>query len=266
MIQRKRWRLSPAEKIDIWRRWKCGQSQHEIGRAFGRPHPTIRKILLPCGGIAPAVRRRSRLSLTLAEREYISRGIASDSSIREIAGLLKRSASTVSREVARHGGRPAYRAHDADRRAWVSALRPKRCLLAGNRRLREVVASKLILVARTDFRLAEDPLSQQREYARVPRDYLSQPVHSSARSIEERADGPSAVEAAHAPFATCQRTWTLPRADRRCHLHSRATSGGRRPSHSRPLGRRSARRWKKQLHCDVGGAALTLPHADQGAE
>jgi len=145
MIQRKRWRLSPAEKIDIWRRWKCGQSQHEIGRAYGRPHPTIRKILLPCGGIAPAARRRSRLSLTLAEREDISRGIASDSSIREIARFLKRSASTVSREVARHGGRPAYRAHDADRRAWVSALRPKRCLLADNRRLRDVVASKLIL-------------------------------------------------------------------------------------------------------------------------
>jgi IS30 family transposase len=145
MIQRKRWRLSPAEKIDIWRRWKCGQSQHEIGRACGRPHPTIRKLLLPCGGIAPAARRRSRLALTLAEREDISRGIASDSSIREIARLLKRSASTVSREVARHGGRPAYRAHDADRRAWVSALRPKRCLLTGNRRLRDVVASKLIL-------------------------------------------------------------------------------------------------------------------------
>jgi IS30 family transposase len=89
--------------------------------------------------------RRSRLALTLAEREDISRGIASDSSIREIARLLKRPASTVSREVARQGGRPAYRAHDADRRAWVSALRPKRCLLAGNRRLREVVASKLIL-------------------------------------------------------------------------------------------------------------------------
>jgi IS30 family transposase len=145
MIQRKRWRLSPAEKIDIWRRWKCGQSQHEIGRACGRPHPTIRKILLPCGGIAPAARRRSRLSLTLAEREDISRGIASDSSIREIARLLKRSASTVSREVARHSGRPAYRAHDADQQAWVSALRPKKCLLAVNCKLRDIVASKLIL-------------------------------------------------------------------------------------------------------------------------
>ena len=52
MIQRKRWRLSSAEKIEIWRRWKCGQSQHEIGRACGRPHPTIRKLLLPWGGIS----------------------------------------------------------------------------------------------------------------------------------------------------------------------------------------------------------------------
>jgi len=145
MIQRKRWRLSPAEKMDIWHRWRCGQSQHEIGRACGRPHPTIRKLLLPSGGIPPLARCRSRLALTLAEREDISRGIASGSTIREIASRLRRSASTVSREVARHGGRPAYRAHDADRQAWVSALRPKSCLLARNRKLRDIVASKLIL-------------------------------------------------------------------------------------------------------------------------
>src|SRR3977135_4459902 len=107
MIQRKRWRLSPAEKIDIWRRWKCGQSQHEIGRAFGRPHPTIRKILLPCDGIAPAVRRRSRLSLTLAEREDISRGIASDSSIREIARLVLLIVPTM--QIAGHGCRRCAR-------------------------------------------------------------------------------------------------------------------------------------------------------------
>jgi IS30 family transposase len=58
---------------------------------------------------------------------------------------LNRAASTVSREVARHGDRPAYRAHDADRQAWVSALRPKKCLLAGNPKLRNIIASKLIL-------------------------------------------------------------------------------------------------------------------------
>jgi IS30 family transposase len=145
MMQRKRTRLALAEKSDIWRRWKAGQSLHEIGRAFGRPHPTIRKLLLPHGGIAPATRRRSRLGLTLAEREDISRGVASGSSLREIARLLNRAASTVSREVARHGDRSAYRAHDADRQAWVSALRPKKCLLAGNPKLRNIVASKLIL-------------------------------------------------------------------------------------------------------------------------
>jgi IS30 family transposase len=145
MMQRKRTRLALAEKSDIWRRWKAGQSLHEIGRAFGRPHPTIRKLLLPHGGIAPATRRRSRLALTLAEREDISRGVTSGSSLREIARLLNRAASTVSREVARHGDRPAYRAHDADRQAWVSALRPKKCLLAGNPKLRNIIASKLIL-------------------------------------------------------------------------------------------------------------------------
>src|SRR5487761_541644 len=145
MIKRKRTRLSPKEKNEIWGRWKAGQSMHEIGRAYGRPHPTMRKLLLPRGGIAPIARRRSRLALTRAEREDISRGIASDSSIREIARGLSRATSTVSREIIRHGGRPAYRAHDADGQAWQSALRPKRCLLAMNRKLRDVVASKLIL-------------------------------------------------------------------------------------------------------------------------
>jgi IS30 family transposase len=65
--------------------------------------------------------------------------------MREIAGRLHRATSTVSREVARHGGRPAYRAYDADQQAWNAALRPKRCLFAVNSELRDVVASKLIL-------------------------------------------------------------------------------------------------------------------------
>ena len=140
-----RFGLSAIEKRDVWNRWKAGQSLHEIGRAFDKPHSCIRSVLLPRGGIPPAARRRSRLALTLAEREDISRGIASDSPLREMARRLDRAASTLSREISRHGGRPAYRAHDADRRAWDSALRPKRCLLALNRKLRDIVASKLIL-------------------------------------------------------------------------------------------------------------------------
>src|SRR5229473_2184505 len=141
----KRFGLSAIEKSDIWCRWKAGQSLHEIGRAFDKPHSSIRCLLLPRGGIPPAARRRSRLALTLAEREDISRGIASGSPLREIARRLDRAASTVSREISRHGGRPAYRAHVADHHAWDSALRPKKCLLAVNRKLRNIVASKLIL-------------------------------------------------------------------------------------------------------------------------
>jgi len=140
-----RFGLSAIEKNEIWRRWKAGQTLHEIGRAFDKPHSSIRCLLLPRGGIPPKARRRSRLAITRAEREDISRGIASGSSIREIARHLDRAASTVGREVTRHGGRPNYRAHEADDHAWESALRPKKCLLALHPRLREIVTSKLLL-------------------------------------------------------------------------------------------------------------------------
>ncbi len=145
MSEEKRARFSSSQKADIWRRWKAGESLHDIGRALGKAHGSIRFLLLPRGGIPPAARRRSRLALTLGEREDISRGIASGSSMREIARHLDRAASTVSREITRHGGRPSYRAHEADDQAWKLALRPKPCLLALHSRLREVVASKLIL-------------------------------------------------------------------------------------------------------------------------
>jgi hypothetical protein len=129
----------------MWRRWKAGESLHEIGRAFGKDHGSIRFSLTQRGGIVPAARRRSSRTRTLAEREDISRGIASGSSIRDIAKGLQRAASTVSREVARHGGRPLYRANEADSQAWESALRPKRCVPATRVNLRTIVASKLIL-------------------------------------------------------------------------------------------------------------------------
>jgi IS30 family transposase len=129
----------------MWRRWKAGQSLHEIGRALGKDHVVIHFLLARHGGIAPPVRHRSRRVLTLAEREDISRGIASGCSMRVIAQHLSRACSTVSREVARHGGRAQYRANQADQQAWDSALRPKLCLLAMHDQLRKIVASKLIL-------------------------------------------------------------------------------------------------------------------------
>ena len=139
-----RFGLSAMQKSELWRRWKAGQSLHEIGRALGKQHTVVHFLLAQHGGIAPAARRRSAITLTLAEREDISRGIASGWSIREIAKGLERAVSTVSREVARHGGRPQYRASEADDQAWVSALRPKVCLLASHVKLQRLVASKLI--------------------------------------------------------------------------------------------------------------------------
>jgi hypothetical protein len=109
-------KLSAVQRTDMWSRWRAGQSLYQIGRAFGKSHVSIHFMLSQHGGIVPAARRRSLLTLTLAEREDISRGIASGSSI------LQRAASTVSREVARHGGRPQYRANEADHQAWESAL------------------------------------------------------------------------------------------------------------------------------------------------
>src|ERR1035441_4448091 len=145
MAFRRRVKLSEQQRNDMWRRWKAGESLHEIGRVFGKDHVSIQFMLAQHGGIAPAARRRSPLTLTLAERENISRGIACGSSIREIAKGLQRAVSTVSREVARHGGRPQYRATDADQKAWESALRPTRGLLALHIKLQEIVAGKLIL-------------------------------------------------------------------------------------------------------------------------
>ena len=140
----KRWKLSVTQRAEMWDRWKAGQSLNAIGRALGKDHVVIRFLLARHGGIAPLARRRSGRALTLAERENISRGIASGRSMRVIAQGLSRAPSTVSREVARHGGRPQYRANEADQQAWDSALRPKPCLLATHSKLQEMVASKLM--------------------------------------------------------------------------------------------------------------------------
>jgi hypothetical protein len=67
-MRRGRLGFSAIDKREIWSRWKAGQTLHEIGRAYGKCHNTIRAVLLPRGGIPPLARRRSRLALTFAER------------------------------------------------------------------------------------------------------------------------------------------------------------------------------------------------------
>ena len=145
MVQRVRRGFSVAERTEMWDRWQRGESLRAIGRAFGKPSSSIYYQLSPYGGIRPAPRRRSRLALTLSEREEISRGIVAQRSVRTIASFLGRSPSTVSREVRRNGGYDRYRAAAADARAWARAHRPKRCKLAKHPPLRRAVARKLRL-------------------------------------------------------------------------------------------------------------------------
>ena len=102
--------FTAAEKTELWDRWKRGESLKAIGRAFGKQSSSIYFLVAPHGGIRPAERRRSRLALTLAEREVISRGVTAHRSARSIAKLLGRSPSTVSREMSRNGGCDRYRA------------------------------------------------------------------------------------------------------------------------------------------------------------
>ena len=145
MAYRTRIYYTNADKELMWDRWQAGESLHSIARLFDRYHPSIQRILAESGGIRPPKRRRSRLALSIAEREEISRGIVAGRSIRSIASSLGRAPSTVSRELHRNGGRCRYRANRADKAAWERAKRPKSCKLVENRALARVVASKLQL-------------------------------------------------------------------------------------------------------------------------
>jgi IS30 family transposase len=82
--------FTAAEKTELWDRWKRGESLKAIGRAFGKASSSIYFLVAPHGGIRPAQRRRSRLALTLAEREVICRGVTAHQSARSMAKLLGR--------------------------------------------------------------------------------------------------------------------------------------------------------------------------------
>jgi IS30 family transposase len=135
--------VTSAQREELWRRYKAGETILGIGRALGQRTTNLYRVLEVTGGIAPPRHSRSGRVLNFGEREEISRGIAAGETFRAIARRLKRAVSTVSQEVVRHGGRSGYRAAEADQAAWESARRPKPCLLAENRQLQRIVAVKL---------------------------------------------------------------------------------------------------------------------------
>jgi IS30 family transposase len=146
MKQRPRIYYSDSQKALMWERWKKGDSLQQIAQLFDRNHSSIQRILAETGGIRPPDRHRSRLALTLAEREEISRAVVAGQSIRSIGTLLGRAPSTISREIKRNGGQECYRANQADQSAWDRACRPKACKLAEDPALAQLVAGKLQLL------------------------------------------------------------------------------------------------------------------------
>jgi IS30 family transposase len=143
MAQRGRPGLTARQKRELWSRWRRGQSLSDIGRALGKHAGSIYGVLAANGGITPTNATRSASTLSLRQREEISRCLVRGLTIRAIAARLQRAPSTISREIVRNGGRAKYRAARADERAWVSAKRPKVPLLARKPALRKVVAAKL---------------------------------------------------------------------------------------------------------------------------
>ncbi len=143
MGYRQRIYFTAKQKAEIWDRWQRGESMSSIGRRYDRNSSSIFPLLARTGGIRPAARSRSRLSLTLCEREEISRGLRAQLSLRAIARQLHRAPSTISREVRRNGGRIGYRATRSDQAAWDRALRPRPCKLACRRALCRTISLKL---------------------------------------------------------------------------------------------------------------------------
>ena len=135
--------VTEVEKAEIFDRRRRGESMSAIARHLGRGEETIRRYVLVTGGVRPRPRVKSRRELTVAEREEVSRGLAAQQSCRAIARRIRRASSSVSREVARNGGRVSYRAAQADEAATRRGRRPKASKLKLNRLLRNEVEAGL---------------------------------------------------------------------------------------------------------------------------
>lgn len=207
--------VTDAQRLELWWRYRAGETILEIVRALDQRSSNLYRVLQAAGGIAPLPRARSLRVLSFREREEISRGIAAGESFRAIARKLNRAVSTISQEVGRHGGRGCYRAAEADKAAWESARRPKPCLLTSNRPLQRRVTVKL----KEDWSPQQIAGWLRDQYPGNPEmwvshDDLPQSFRSSARRPEKRADWSSSLKALISSPAPCER-WPSWREDHR---------------------------------------------------
>src|SRR5207342_2535706 len=252
--------FTAKQKDELWERWKNGQSVLAISRALERRNKTgVQRIVALNGGIAPAPRCRAVAALKLEEREEISRGIAAGRSVRRIARGLKRSPSTISREIRRNGGSQTYRANRAERSAWERALRPKPCRLALHGELRWRVAQKLAL------QWSPEQISGWLKQ-HFPTDRDMRISHEAIyRSLFVQTRGALKKElTAQLRKRRQGQEWTG--AHTRYGLYPRATRRGRGSRRSWPLGRRSSYRSKRHAHRDARRTPQPLYDARQASK
>jgi IS30 family transposase len=123
-------RFSDEDRKTIWDMREAGVPIKRIARHLDKQNCSVRKFIADPGGRRPTLRQRSAVSLSLEEREEISRDLAAGQSIRAMAEGLHRPPS-VCGEVNANSGRREYRAPQADRPALRRALRPKRAKSRG---------------------------------------------------------------------------------------------------------------------------------------
>ncbi|MFT6887181.1 MAG: hypothetical protein ACI87T_003186 [Planctomycetota bacterium] len=161
MAYRRRIFFTDKQKSEIWNLWLRGESMSSIGRGFERASSSIYPLLARTGGIRPPDRTRSRLALTLGERKEISRCLIAKHSLRSIARALRRSASTISREVRRGRRHPAVSCSACRRRRLGPRASPQ-ALQAGRECLslpRDIGKADPKKISATNCRLAHSRAS-----------------------------------------------------------------------------------------------------------
>ena len=234
MKYRRRIYYSAEQRAEIWDRWQRGESMSSIGRRFDRESSSVFSVISPTGGIRPPDRKRGHQALSLPEREEISRGLSVKTSLRAIARQLKRSPSTISREVRRNGGAAGYRAAGSDQEAWNRALRPKQYKLACQPALSRAVSAKLRRkwspeqiagwLKRAFPGEAQHQVSHETIYRSL---YIQARFFAKAWRPEEGAAGASARQTHGPALQACQPQTKRIGSDQRCDLNQRKTRLGR---------------------------------------
>jgi IS30 family transposase len=208
-------KLSEEDCASIWDLHGQGLNINLIAQRLGRAYSSVATVVKATGGVRPDRTCRSALRLSLAEREEITRGVAAGLAFSVIAAGIKRSTSTVSREVARNGGRRRYRACRADRAALVRARRPKVSKLAANPRLKAEVAGRLA----TRWSPQQIARVLRVEYGDDPSMWVSHEAIYQALFVPARAVFPSGTH----------RSLRSGRARRRSHQDRRRERRGKNP-------------------------------------